>query len=46
MMWQIPAVTVERCGHHYFLKPLNIIGFVHRLLQNVYLKVQADIINL
>lgn len=48
-MLQTPAVTVEHCGHHYFLKPFNIIGFVRRLLQNVHLKVhwvQADIINL
>lgn len=39
IMLQIPTVTVEHCGHHYFLKPFNIIGFVRRLLQNVRLKV-------
>lgn len=36
MMLQIPAVTVEHCGHHYFLKPFNIIGFVCRHLHNVH----------
>ena len=40
VMLQIPAVTVEHCGHLFFFF-FNIIGFVHRLLPNVHPKVHS-----